>query len=278
MRASFRPVLTGALVALTLASCGKDEATGPVDGEPATSATSDAGANVVPVRAVEYGYEMPDQITGGVVTFALDNDGEQPHEFAFVRLEDGATVEDLAEAFEREEEPDFAEDLAGVPVLSAGLSTALSRELEPGPYAFFCALPSPEGASHLSLGMVQGFEVAGDSGGRRPEAEAVIAVSDGGFDVPQLQAGRRTIELRNDGTVDHELALVSFEPGKGPDDVDTWAESGFASEAPAIFPGGIQSIPPETSVVMEIELEAGRTYTVEDFPNELSAEFSVSEP
>lgn len=278
MRTRFRPVLAGALAALAMASCGQDEAPGPAGGEPATGATPDGGTNVVDVRAVEYGYEMPDQVTGGVVTFAFVNDGEQPHEFAFVRLEDGATVDDLVEAFEREEEPDFAEDLAGVPVLSAGLSTALTRELEPGAYAFFCFLPSPEGAPHLSLGMVQGFDVTGESGARRPEPEAVIAVSDEGFDVPQLEAGRRTIELRNDGSIDHELALVSFEPGKGPDDVDAWAESGFVSEAPAIFPGGIQSIPPGASVVMEIELEAGRTYTVEDFPNELSAQFSVPQP
>lgn len=277
MRTRLRLLLVGTLSALALASCGQDEPAGRAGEESTSTVPPEVGANVVDVRAGEYGYEMPDRIAGGVVTFSLANEGEQPHEFAFVRLRDGATADELAEAFLREEEPDFAEDLAGVPVLSSGNSATLSRELEPGTYAFFCFLPSPEGAPHLSLGMVKEFDVAGESGAGLPDPEAVIAVSDEGFEVPEIEAGRRTLELRNDGTVDHELALVSFEPGKGPDDVDAWFESGYATEEPAIFPGGIQSIPPGASVVMEIEFEAGRTYTVEDFPNDLSAQFSVSE-
>ena len=111
---------------------------------------------MVEVDASEYSYAMPDEVTGGAVTFELSNTGQQPHEFAFVRLDEGKTVDDLMSAFKQRKQPKWAQDLAGVGVLSPQSTTSMARELEEGSYAFFCFLPSPDGQPHIAHGMVQG--------------------------------------------------------------------------------------------------------------------------
>jgi hypothetical protein len=68
---------------------------------------------------------------------------------------------------------------------------------------------------------------------------------------------------------------VSYEPGKTEKDLNKWFGSGFKTEAPALFPGGMQSIGPGESVVVEMTFESGRTYTLEDFENKLSSEITI---
>ena len=227
------------------------------------------------VDATEYSYAMPEEVTGGAVTFELSNTGQQPHEFAFVRLDEGKTVEDLMSAFKQRRQPKWAHDLAGVGVLSAQSTAAMSRELEEGSYAFFCFLPSPDGQPHIAHGMIQGFEVTGTSDAKLPTPDAVVTATDEGFEVPDISAGTHAVEFRNEGTKPHEFAVVSFEPGKGERDLGRWFNRGYEGDAPALFPGGIQAIAPGSSVIMELEFVSGRTYTFEDFENRLSAEITI---
>ena len=235
---------------------------------------------IIQVIAHEYSYAMPDSAEGGVVTFELENDGSTLHEFAFGRIDPGHTAEEVQALFESEggEPPDWIHDLGGVPVLSPGKTATLTRELrEPGTYVFLCAIPDAQGKPHISLGMIKLFELSGDSGASLPEADVVIEATDDAFVVPELQGGTQLIELRNSASEPREFQMLSLEQGKTFDDLEAWFEGGLQGPAPALFPGGMQTIDAGTSVFLEMDLEAGRTYLLtsetED-GGEISSEFT----
>jgi hypothetical protein len=231
-------------------------------------------ANAVQVQATEYSFTMPNQVTGGVITFEMANIGGLPHEFAFGRLEEGTEPEEVIRAIQQGKQPEGVEDLAGVPVLGPQMSTSMTRELDPGTYGFACFFPSPEGDPHVAHGMIKFFEVSGESEAALPHPDATVVATDEGFEVPEIGAGEQTLELRNDGQEPHEFLLFSLEPGKKERDIDRWFGSGLKGDAPAVFPGGMQSLDPGSSVFVTVELEAGRTYQLRDFESGFRAEIT----
>lgn len=235
-----------------------------------------AGNDAVAISAFEYGYDVPDQVAGTTIEWELSNDGGELHEFGLVRLEDGRTIDDLVAALEAGDEPDWATDAAGVPMLSPGRSVTLERTLEEsGTYALLCFLPSPDGVPHAALGMVETFEVTDEGGAELPEPDAVITATEDGLDIPEIEAGETVLEFRNDGQGLHEFWIIAFDEGTTDADVGAWFESGQEGPAPAEFVGGIQTIPGGTSVFQTIELEAGTTYTVMDYANEAEGTFTA---
>ena len=271
-----RSVAVLVLCALLLGACGNDTEGGGDATEPgATEAPAEQEENRVEVGMTEYAFGMPATITGGTVTLDFENKGELPHEAAFGSIGD-KTIDDVMKAIESNKQPKWFEDLAGVPVLDPGMSASMTRDLDPGNYIFLCFLPIPgKGAPHVTEGMVQVFEAEGDSEAPSPAPDATITATDDGFDVPEIGAGEQTIELVNGGEKPHEFAIFSFEEGMSAKDIGKWFNSGFESEKPAVFPGGLQSIQPGTSVIVEMTFESGRTYTIEDFENKLEATFEV---
>jgi uncharacterized cupredoxin-like copper-binding protein len=265
-----RSVATSLLVASLVAGC--------TNGSPAPEATV-APANVVTVKATEYSYALPRRATGGVVTLQLENVGSVVHEFAFVRIDTGKTLDDLKAAFDTRKDPSnfpWAHDLAGISALSPGTEVGMTRTLtDPGTYAFVCFIPNAEGVSHYKLGMIAGFTLSGTSNVSPPSPDATITATDDGFQVPAIGAGTTTVEFKNAGKKEHEFQLFSFEPGKGFEDVGHWINSGQVGPAPVVFPGGIQSIKPGTSVFETLTLESGRTYMLQDFEHHLMTEFTV---
>lgn len=220
----------------------------------------------VEVTATEYSFDVPAQVTGGVVSMRLSNTGSLPHEFAFGRIDEGRTEADVKAVIESgREPPGWFEDVAGVPGLSPGESITVTRTLEPGTYVFMCFFPDPEGTPHAALGMYEVFTISGDSGAALPQPDAVIAATEDALEISALSAGTQVIEFRNEGTEPHELILVAFEPGKTVRDVETWIESGYPGEPPATFVGGMQTIPAGSSVFLTVDLDPGVEYTALDF-------------
>ena len=271
--------------ALLLGACGGDSAgDDPSDAEsPLTEETgsdtesseAEGTENVVPVDMTEYEFGMPDSITGGVVTFEATNVGGLPHEMAFGKIEGDRDLDDVMAALEGGEPPPWFSDVAGIPVLTPGVTASMTRELEEGRYVFLCFLPTPEGEPHAVEGMVKVFEVEGTSEAELPEPDLTFTATDEGFEVPEVTAGSHVVELSNEGEKTHEFALYSLEEGKTGEDIGEWFNSGFKTDPPAVFPGGIQAIEPGEPVFVEMTFESGRTYTLEDFPNKLNAEIVV---
>jgi hypothetical protein len=256
-------VLTGLL---GLAACGGDDENEAGGTTAATTAAAESDAGAIEVKGAEYAFLMPEEAEGGVVSFETSNIGKEVHEYALGRLDEGKTLADVMKALEQEQRdpPTWFEDVGGVPVLSQGEEITITRDLEPGTYVMLCFLPSPKGVPHVNLGMVKSFELVGDSGRELPEPDAVIAAKSGTYEIPAIEAGRQTLELRNADTKEREFFLVSFKPGKTLQDIDAWGEGGFKGPAPGTFHGAMQTIPPGTSVFLEIDLKPGVEYTLSD--------------
>lgn len=268
-----RPLILIAASALFLFACTDGGDGG--DGSP--TGTESPAATTVDVSATEFAFDLPAEVTGGVVEMRFTNTGGLPHEFGFARIEEGKTEADVKAVIDSGgEPPEWAEDVAGVPGLSPGQSITVTRTLEPGSYVFLCFFPDPEGTPHASLGMYELFTIAGDTGAALPEPDAIITSTDEGLQVPTLIPGEQTVEFENGGTEPHELALVAFEPGKGIKDVDRWFEGGYRGEPPVTFLGGMQTIPAGESVFLTIDLEPGVQYTALDFTTRSSERFTVS--
>ena len=120
-----------------------EEATLPVEGAEVS----------IEVTLLDYSFELSQHSVpaGALVSFTVSNEGQHPHEFAVVRLPEGATVEDAMA------DPAIAETIAfiGGAYAEPGVVTYVAlTNLEPGVYTVVCFVDVPEGVPHVARGMV----------------------------------------------------------------------------------------------------------------------------
>ena len=189
------------------------------------------------VEGTEYAFVTPSTIDGGVVSMEFANTGEEPHEFAMGRLQPGKTLADFREELTNggDEEPTSSVDVGGVPLLSPGEQVTITRSLEPGAYVLVCFVPAPDGKTHFQHGMISSFRAEGDSGAELPETDTAIVAQDDRFDVPELESGTQTIELRNAASGPREFNLVRLNPGRTIEDAEKWFASGSKGPARSRF-------------------------------------------
>ena len=223
-------------------------------------------ANRSTCRATSTPSSCPTKLKAASSVSDVSNTGEELHEYALGRLDEGKTLDDVKEALE-----------SGGRIRPSGLSTSAAfrcshpaknwdshASCEAGTYVFLCFIPSPQGVPHVELGMLKSFELSGDSGATLPDPDAVIVANDAGYDIPELSAGEQTIELRNADDREREFFLVALEPGTEIEDLDRFFEEGEKGPPPAQFHGAMQTIPAGTSVFIDIDLEEGVEYTLND--------------
>lgn len=227
----------------------------------------DESANALDVKGVEYAFDMPSRGEGGVTTFDFSNGGAEPHEFALGRLAKGKDLGDVKAYLKSggQGAPKWFSDVGGTPVMSPGQKLSITRELDPGKYVFLCFIPTAKGVPHVNLGMLKAFDLEGKSGQDLPTPDAVITANKSGYDIPAIESGRQAIQLKNADDREREFFLVTLRPGKNLQDLGQFFEGGEGkSEPPATLLGGMQTIPPGTSVYMEIDLKPGVEYTLSD--------------
>jgi hypothetical protein len=113
------------------------------------------------VTAVDYAFET-DQLPSGEVEIDFDNAGEQPHHLIASPLVGDASAEEVEAFFKTEKgEPPLEEEgTLSTAVLEGGEAQAVSFDLEPGRYAFYCFISDREGGPpHVFKGMVDEVEV-----------------------------------------------------------------------------------------------------------------------
>ncbi len=249
---------------LALAGCGGDDDT----------------MNVLELRGDEYAYIGPEQAEGGMTTLRFTNTGEEPHEFALARLADGKTIEDVETHLQSPAAegppPAWVTIVAGVPTVAAGETVSLTQDLRQGTHVLLCFLSAPDGKSHIAHGMLKAFDVRGDAGAEPPAADAVLEL-DGDLAAPDLEAGERTLELRNDGAKPGSVFIVAFNPGRTDADLRRWEESDQRGPAPARFLGGAIDVPARSSVYYTLRLDAGRAYTLLDDEHGIARSFTPAE-
>jgi uncharacterized cupredoxin-like copper-binding protein len=153
MRTGIASVAVVVGVAVVAASCGDDDD----DGGGA------AGGEEVNVVLSEFIVEPdPTSVDAGEITFVVDNQGGETHEFVVV---EASSADDLPvdddEAFD---EATFGEDnvLGEVEDISAGDTQELTLDMDPGDYVLLCNITEEEDGeieSHFAEGMHASFTV-----------------------------------------------------------------------------------------------------------------------
>ena len=113
------------------------------------------------VSAAEYVFEA-EELPAGEVEIDFENAGAQPHHLIASPLEGNATAEDVEASFKSEKgRPPLSEKGAkSTAVIEGGESQAVTLDLEPGRYAFYCFISNRQGGPpHALKGMVDEFEV-----------------------------------------------------------------------------------------------------------------------
>jgi len=234
------------VVPLTVAACRGGRH--PASGRPTTSSTgapntistgpgpAAAQATEVAVTATEYSYAAPAEVRGGLVRLTVANAGRENHQALALRLAPGTTVDAVIRSSGASPPgPLPYEVVAGTSVERAGATSSVSFNASPGNYLFACFVLGADGRPHVAAGMVRPFTVSGDNGAKLAPATQVVSATEFAYgSLPTFRVGKNTFSFRNDGSQDHEAALVDL-AGTRPDDLRAY----FASPTPAGPPPGI---------------------------------------
>lgn len=109
----------------------------------------------------DYEFVVVQNLHGGQHTFYVINRGSQPHQVSLVRLDPGASAEDVLAAFEPITGTSLPGQLiGGMSGLEPGGEGMFTAGLSPGRYAMLCLFPtSTTGESHAAKGMVMSFTI-----------------------------------------------------------------------------------------------------------------------
>ncbi|MEX2158598.1 MAG: hypothetical protein WEB04_04270 [Dehalococcoidia bacterium] len=223
-------MLAGAL-ALGAAACGddkdKDEDATPTSAaaEPTEEQVS-VEPGTLPITTLEYRFEAPETISGGLTAITLDNPGGEDHQAQLLKLNEGVTMEQLSDALSADESGAAALALVtvggGVNAVPAGGGTSEAIvDLEPGTYAMLCFVSNAEGVPHFALGMLSELEVTEPTEeADTPAGDHAITATDYAFSAPTTAvAGETTVQFVNSGTEAHELSVVKLEDGTTAEDL-----------------------------------------------------------
>lgn len=247
------------LGAVMLIGCGESE-----PDEPSATPTEQSATQVT-VAAEDFSFDAPATLAGGLVELTYTNRGQEPHFAGFAKAAPGKTYEDVKAALTAPPSdtppagPPPFEEFAGAPTADPGAGGNMTFNLDPGTYAFFCSIPSPDGISHAAKGMVKELTVTGGTDGALPQADVTVVATDFAFDsTPTLKAGANVVGLRNDGKQLHEINLVELAPDKTVEDVVAWYRQP-SGPPPMRSLSGI-AVKPGAEGTTTLDLQEGSTY------------------
>ena len=191
-------------------------------------AAPERAPNVVTVRAMDFAFELPDTIAGGLVTLRMVNDGPDLHHVYVVKLEDGHTATELLQSMgSHAPPPAWARELGGPNAVVPGDTSDVTVDLPAGNYAFICVIPANDGVPHVMKGMFKPVVVTAPAApAAPPRHDATMLLDDYSFGLDRvISAGRRTVRVVNEAEQAHEVLFVQLAPGKTGHDVLAWLES-----------------------------------------------------
>lgn len=237
------------LVAL-VAACASPQADAPTATAP----------QVVHVIATDYAFSAPDTLQAGLVTWQLENRGEDGHHLIVYRIDGGHTLDEaLAEVAIDRTWPDWLPSLGGPEgTETPDLGGSFTMNLAPGNYLLICAITHPEGNTHAAHGMVHPLVVVGESVAAEPVATDTIRMIDFAYDLPDtITAGEVRFRLVNAGGQRHH-AIMEQVPDTA-DIMQVFADFEQPEPPPGYRPvGGFTSMAPGELGWYNVTLVPGR--------------------
>lgn len=127
---------------------------------PSPSGGEEPAADVV-MRLVDFDFRLSRPLKAGRQMLRVENDGDQPHEVAIVRLKPGKKPVDFAEWGLRPTDPAPGTVFGGVSAIMPGTHAFVSLDLPPGEYALLCFIPEmKDGKPHFEHGMAKQVEIS----------------------------------------------------------------------------------------------------------------------
>lgn len=110
----------------------------------------------------DFEFQLESAPSAGTQWVRVVNEGPQPHEVGFAKLDEGATPMDLIVAFgPNATGPPPGRFVGGISAIAAGQTAYFEAPFEPGDYAFLCFVTDPaSGMPHFAMGMVHSFTVS----------------------------------------------------------------------------------------------------------------------
>jgi hypothetical protein len=250
-------------IAAVAACSGSDiPKTDQADAVPAPPPTTATVPTVVNVTAREYAFDVPQRIPAGVTTFRFLAKGKEPHHGIMVRLDDGKTFQDLAEALKKEgPPPTWAHMDGGMMIGDPDAGSMVTMSLTPGKYALICFIPAADGMPHMAKGMVAPIEVTPATGPPAPEpdADVVISLADFDFQISEpLTPGEHVIRVETAPGQPHELVLVQLGEGVTPQQVVATEMGQIKGPRPSYtYAGGVAPMEPGRHAYMHVNLKPG---------------------
>lgn len=236
-----------------------------------SSAVFSPQPSVVIFSASDHAFDGPDTVSAGLTAIRLHNRGSEPHQLQLLRLTEGKTLQDLADALRASpgELPSWARPTGGPNGVEAGQTSEAILYLEPGLYALICAIPMQGKQPHAALGMQKALRVVEHI----PEPPAFlgdihIAMYEFEFAVVEpIRKGPHTFFVINRGTQTHQLNLVRLEEGAQAADVVAAYRRGMPASSPGKLLGGMAGLEPGGRGLFTASLEPGRYAMMCLFPN-----------
>ncbi|HUQ19039.1 MAG TPA: hypothetical protein VM099_05445 [Gemmatimonadaceae bacterium] len=250
----------------SLMACSPKEQPNTTDSSaaPVTTAAQTAPTTVHLV-AKDYSFDAPAQISAGLATLHLMNQGKELHHAQLIKLTEGKTFEDFMtalKAMKPNTPPPSWVVFAGGPNAAAPGGTAETTQLlEAGNYALICFIPSADGVPHAMKGMVRGLVVTASNAApaAEPTPTATMTLADYNFTMSTpLKSGQNVIRVENGADQPHEVVLVKLGPGKTMKDFQAWLPvSNKGAPPPGMPMGGVVGLSKGQHATFNANLDAG---------------------
>ncbi|HLT97093.1 MAG TPA: hypothetical protein VK070_09940 [Acidimicrobiia bacterium] len=208
-----------------------------------------------------YTFDMPETVEEGPTRIDFVNNGEEPHHVQLFKLNEGVTIEEVAEGLRSGPEAvlDLGHFEGGTGLVAPHQESQVDAvvDLTAGTYVVVCFVPGPDGAPHLAHGMLRPLEVTeGTPSAAPPEATHQVDLLDYALVLPDELPGDALLEVTNKASMEpHEMIVAPLPEGVSVDDVLASIEAGEPRPSAAV--GGMQAIMPGETQHLQLDLEPG---------------------
>jgi hypothetical protein len=215
------------------------------------------------IVATDFQFQVPPQVDAGLVNIRLFNRGKEMHHVLVIKVDRMDRLSQIADELrDNRYMTSWMHPLGGPESVGPGGVSSASMVLEPGRYVLACIVASPTThRQHFMDGMLRELSVVKPPGpelrATLPPAELSLALNEWSFTLAGvLYAGRRTIRVENQGTIEHHLSIVRLIGGATALQAARWMEN--PQGAPPFEPvGGTTGMEPKAAVNVTVDLMPG---------------------